>query len=363
MSKPLKKKICVVVKSLGGGGAERSTGILSILLSELGYEVHVVTAVNDIRYSYAGTLLNLGEIKEQNTKFVGALKRFKVLYKYIRSKDFDYIIDNRTRVNRLQELIISKVLYRSTKTIYCIRSFNLYNYLPSSVLLARLWYSNAYKLVGVSKAISEELKSKYNFNNVETIYNPIEHGSSIMLPGEMVIKGSYILFFGRLIDEVKNISLLLEAYEKSSLPKEKVKLLIMGYGKDKERLLKKVDLMSCSNLIEFVAFKENPNALITNAKYTVLTSHYEGFPRLILESLFLGTPVVSVNCKSGPDEIIEHKKNGLLVDNYNPEAFAEAMNTLYFDNELYDSCKKNAKKSVLKFSQDNIAKAWQKILN
>ncbi|WP_299112314.1 glycosyltransferase [uncultured Winogradskyella sp.] len=362
MLNPVSKKICIVVKSLGGGGAERSAGLLSIMLSDLGHEVHVVTVLNDIKYPYAGTLLNLGTIKDQNSKLSAGLKRFRTLFKYIRSNDFDYLIDNRTRVNRMKEFLVSKILYKPNKTIYCMRSFNLYNYMPTNAFMARMWYGNANKVVGVSEAISEKLQNKYHFNNVITIQNPIDISFEKSL-SDTIIEGDYILFFGRLIDAVKNVSLLIEAYEKSNLHQENVKLVIMGDGKDKVDFEKKVAMKSCADSIQFLDFNPNPSNLITNAKYTVLTSHYEGFPRMILESLSLGTPIISVNCMSGPSEIIQNGKNGLLVDNYNVVALTEAMNTLYFDEELYQRCKENSKSSVVKFSQNNIAKQWQNILN
>jgi glycosyltransferase involved in cell wall biosynthesis len=44
----------------------------------------------------------------------------------------------------------------------------------------------------------------------------------------------------------------------------------------------------------------NPFDIVQNARFTVLTSHYEGFPMSIVESLALGTPVVAVDCNSGP---------------------------------------------------------------
>jgi glycosyltransferase involved in cell wall biosynthesis len=55
---------------------------------------------------------------------------------------------------------------------------------------------------------------------------------------------------------------------------------------------------------------------VQNARFTVLTSHYEGFPMSMVESLALGTPVF-VDCNSGPREIVIDEYNGLLVENYN----------------------------------------------
>ena len=59
------KKVCLVCQSLGKGGAERSSAILSIILNELGYEVHVVTILDHIEYSYKGRLHNLGLLKKK----------------------------------------------------------------------------------------------------------------------------------------------------------------------------------------------------------------------------------------------------------------------------------------------------------
>ena len=66
--------------------------------------------------------------------------------------------------------------------------------------------------------------------------------------------------------------------------------------------------------------------ILNNAKFLALTSRYEGFPRVLLESLSTGTPVISVNCKSGPNEIIAHEVNGLLVENFNIKKLSEAFN-------------------------------------
>ena len=59
-----KKKVCVVCQSLGKGGAERSSAILTHILSDLSYEVFVVTITNKIEFSFKGTLLNLGVLKD-----------------------------------------------------------------------------------------------------------------------------------------------------------------------------------------------------------------------------------------------------------------------------------------------------------
>ena len=71
-----KKKICIVTSSLGKGGAEKSSAVLSILLDNLGYEVHIISVLNLIDYDYKGTLLNLGALKSKDDSFFSKLNRF-----------------------------------------------------------------------------------------------------------------------------------------------------------------------------------------------------------------------------------------------------------------------------------------------
>ncbi len=61
-------------------------------------------------------------------------------------------------------------------------------------------------------------------------------------------------------------------------------------------------------------YQPEPFPFVKQALFTVLSSNYEGFPMSIIESLACGTPLVSVDCPSGPSEIIEHNVNGLLIE-------------------------------------------------
>ena len=108
-----KKKVCIVVTSLGRGGAERSSALLSIMLDNLGYNLHIVSVLNDIEYEYKGTLLNLGEFKDQEDTFIGRFKRYFIFKNYLISQKFDLIIDNRTRPKVIKEFLINRFLFKN----------------------------------------------------------------------------------------------------------------------------------------------------------------------------------------------------------------------------------------------------------
>jgi len=93
-----------------------------------------------------------------------------------------------------------------------------------------------------------------------------------------------------------------------------------------------------------------------------MTSHYEGFPMTIVESMSLGVPVVSLNFKSGPSEIIITGKNGILVDSTDVKDFSKAINKMVEDEVFYSNCKTGTKNSVEKFKKQYISQQWIKLI-
>ncbi|KJD35065.1 hypothetical protein PW52_11960 [Tamlana sedimentorum] len=354
------QKVCIVTTSLASGGAERSTALLSQMLCSLGYNVHVVSTKNNIEYAYSGTLFNLEKAIHGSTS--NWLKT-KVLKAYFKENNFNYVIDNRPYGNFFKEFLLYRVVFGRAKIIKVIRSFNLVTYFPRNKFLARLVFGGVNKFVAVSKEIKSEIELKYGFKNATVIYNPINiEKSEKEIKQFKPLDFKYILFFGRVQEASKNLSLLIDGYKRSQLPRKQIKLVILGSGPDLNAVKAKVKACGLVDFITFIPFQADPYNYVELAEFTVLTSRYEGFPRSVVESLSMGTPVISVNCKSGPKEIIKDKYNGLLIKNNCSETLATAMNTFVDNNELYFYCKKNAKQSVKHLSANKIALHWRKIL-
>ena len=354
-------KIAIVSASLGVGGAERFAGLLSFMLHDLGYEVHNIIILDHVEYDFKGKLVNLGQLFANEKGIFRAVKKGKYIAKYLAENDIEMVIDNRSRPSIVRELF-TKWIYGNRKVYYFFHSSNLEMYLTNSVFWAKYIFGEATKLVCVSKEIEEKLKNKYQFTNTKTIYNPIVFPEKVAeIPA--AIPEKYILFFGRLEEKIKNFSLLLNAFSKSKVYVNGTKLLIIGDGSDKNYILTKIAALQLKNHVQVLPFQKNIMPYIQHARCTILTSHFEGFPMAIIESLAVGTPVISVDCETGPKEIIQNNFNGLLVPNHDDIPLSEAIKTMIENEKLYQTCKNNAQKSVEHLSLTNIAQQWKQLLS
>lgn len=360
-------KICQMALSLGKGGSERSCAILSQMLEAQGHEVHTVILTNEIDYPYAGMLFNLGETKDENDSMIGRFLRFKKLRAYLKDQGFDVIIDHRPKNNYARELFYDQYLYRKIKRIYMVHSSLRWNYFTHKPFKMAKIYNKNLVNVAVSSYIKEEIMHQYGIRKARVIHNAIDlqevpsSKNTADLPPDLEDK-TYLLWYGRVVDTIKNISFLLNAFDRSEVWKKNIRLVIMGDGKDKASLMQLASELASADYIVFLPFHSDPFPLISNARAVTLTSNYEGFPMVLVESLSLGTPVVSLDIVSGPSEIIAHRKNGLLIAGKNVESFAEGLREICFDQELYAVCKKNAKPSAKDFSTAVIARKWDQLL-
>ena len=106
---------------------------------------------------------------------------------------------------------------------------------------------------------------------------------------------------------------------------QRARLVILGSGKDRQQLNNLVRELGLKDDVGFFGFVDNPYGYIARSHVFVLSSAWEGFGNVIVESLALGTPVVSTNCPNGPAEILDNGKYGDLVSVGDSEAMAQAI--------------------------------------
>lgn len=353
-----KTKIALVGNSLSSGGAEKVQARLSFLFEEKGFEVHHILVSDAVDYDHAGKVFNLGIHKNATNGLINKWKRLKLLKKYLKEQSFNMIVDFRVKRNFLQEFIIAHWVYRNP-FIVMVHSYHTKFYFPGPLPWAKRLYTKAFGIVAVSKEIALKTQSLYGYQKVTTIYNPIDLKAVEELSKMQIhISKPYILAVGRLENQIKQFDHLLEAFAGSRAISRGVRLIILGEGKDRENLESLAHSLGISGNVEFRSFLKNPFPLYANAYFTVLTSKFEGFPNTLVESLAVGSPVISYDCKSGPSEIVSHGQNGLLVEAGNIQAMTEAINLFLENSGLYQKCRTNAQKSVQDLDSKIIVERW-----
>ena len=124
-----------------------------------------------------------------------------------------------------------------------------------------------------------------------------------------------IVNIGRLTDQ-KNQIIILKALANLK-DKLSFRFIIMGSGNLKKNLQNYIDQKNLNENIKIINFKKNPFPLLKSADLFILSSKYEGLPNVLLEALVLKKPIISSNCPTGPREILEGGKYGLLFKNDN----------------------------------------------
>lgn len=350
-------KICLVTVTLSDGGAERCAALLSNYFENQDIEVYHVVFSGKVAYDYSGKLFHLEHLKDKRNSWWSRSKRFFALKQFFDTNHFDYVIDFRTKEYLLQEMIIHNFVF--PKFIQTIHSFKIKSYLPKNKFLAKLLYRNCQEFITVSKGIYEKVGNKYNFLPTKLIYNPIDFEFiSNQSKQEVTNDFQYVLSAGSMNKNIKQFNKLIECYANSILPSKKIKLIILGEGKLKNKWIKLAESLNLQDMVIFKGNVKNPFRYYKNAIFTISTSKYEGMPMVLLESLACGTPIISWDYASGPSEIITNKQNGLLIENQDTDKLIEAMNLFVSDNNLYLHCKENAVSSVKQFSLETIGNEW-----
>lgn len=350
-------KICLVTVTLSDGGAERCAALLSNYFENQDIEVYHVVFSGKVAYDYSGKLFHLEHLKDKRNSWWSRSKRFFALKQFFDTNHFDYVIDFRTKEYLLQEMIIHNFVF--PKFIQTIHSFKIKSYLPKNKFLAKLLYRNCQEFITVSKGIYEKVGNKYNFLPTKLIYNPIDFEFiSNQSKQEVTNDFQYVLSAGSMNKNIKQFNKLIECYANSILPSKKIKLIILGEGKLKNKWIKLAESLNLQDMVIFKGNVKNPFRYYKNAIFTISTSKYEGMPMVLLESLACGTPIISWDYASGPSEIITNKQNGLLIENQDTDKLIEAMNLFLSDNNLYLHCKENAVSSVKQFSLETIGNEW-----
>ncbi len=226
------------------------------------------------------------------------------------------------------------------------------------------------RIVVISKAMLEEGQELFPWldNKWRLIYNAKDKYLLMQRAQEQVndprILQQYILAVERLEESQKDLTTLIHAYH---LLKEKYgveeKLYLLGKGRDEEKLRQLAYSLELQEEVIFLGFHNNPYPWIDHARIIAHSAKMEGLPTVLIESLILGKLIVSSDCPTGPREILNDGKAGLLVPVGDAEELCEAMHRLLTDDTLATGITLNIKEHQREFLFDKTINQFREVIN
>lgn len=168
------------------------------------------------------------------------------------------------------------------------------------------------------------------------------------------LEGSVIVSAGRLVPW-KGMKELIEALPLIRVNVPDVYLVIVGDGPERKKLEDQVISLKIEKHIRFTGRLGQKELFdyVKAADVFALNTAYEGLSHQILETMALGTPVVTTNIGGNP-EVIQNGKTGILLAPNDIPAFAKALTDVLLSRAVAFSIAQAAKKAVGKFTDETM---------
>lgn len=362
------------------GGADRVLTEKANWLAEHGYEVGIITDTQMGRppvfpLSSKIKLINLDIdfAKEYGHNF---LVRTVLYYKLMR--EYKYAMKEVLQKNKPDIVITTMgrdmdfltdiyhdgtIIGEAHTTKHFLRNFHLLEQ-KGFPFRQIAWYwrrkmdKNVRKLNGIVLLTKEDAESWKGTNQTFVIPNslPFEPSNSSELENKQAIAvGRY--------NNAKGYEYLVEAWKTVHQKHPDWTINIYGSGEQKEMvktLIKNIDLQ------ESMVMHEPTDDIMDcylDSSICVVSSRYEGFSMVILESMVCGVPVVSFDCPHGPRNIIKNGEDGILVDYLNTQALAENICKLIENPKLRKTMGEKARSNIKRFTKENVMRQWTDLFN
>jgi glycosyltransferase involved in cell wall biosynthesis len=362
--------ILFLIQSLGGGGAERVTANLANHWAEAGWTVTIVTmaGLNEDVYDLDPRIRRIALDLARDSQSVMAslwnnLRRVAAVRRTLRLERPEVALALMSTASCLLALAgpLKGCVRIGTERIY-----------PPMLPLGRVWEKirqRAFGRLDAVVALTSEgatwIKAHTNARLVPVIFNPVPlslpTGDPVLRPeAALDPKRQVLLSVGRLSAQ-KAFDRLIQAFAQLAPEFPDWDMAIVGEGPLRPALTALSQELGLAGRLHLPGRAGNIADWYRATDLFVLTSLFEGFPNVLAEAMAHGLPAVSVDCDTGPRDIISDGINGLLVPQNNQIALVSALRRLMGNDGLRHEMGVRAEKIRDRLSIEEIAGRWEEL--
>lgn len=339
-----RRRICFVLPSLNGGGAERAA-------------VQILNGLDAARWHRSMFLFSregpyLAEVDAgvaiSSADVASRFGQWRALRSFIAAERPDVVM---AFLSFFSVLGAARAGHAGTKVIFNLQTpmsafltdadypWRHRGHKAAFAAVARAGYAAADLIVATSRGVADDLTAGFGIDpdRIEVLANPVDLervGAAIAEPIDDTVlpqgAGPLIVAAGRLAD-AKNYPLMIESF---ALLRQQVpaRLCILGQGEREPSLRQLIAERGLQDSVRLAGFQPNPWKYIARADVFLLTSRYEGFGNVLIEAMACGVPAVAT-ASPGTRDIIRNSVDGLLVDMHTARAVSAALIDILTDSE------------------------------
>jgi len=327
-------RLAVFTANVGGGGAERAMLKLAGGMAAHGYTVDLV--LSRAEGEYLGEVPRAVRVVDLDARRV--LASLPRLVRYLRRERPSAMLTSLNYVNIVAlwarrvagvptRLVVNEQNTLSLEIPHSPR--RRHRLLPG---LIRRFYPWADGIIAVSRGAADDLAKTTGLarERIQVVPNPIVTpelramaAAPIDHPWFAPGQPPVLLGVGRLTPQ-KDFGTLIRAFARVRRP-DGPRLMILGEGPERAALERLATEAGLNGALALPGRVSNPYPYMVRAGAFVLSSRWEGLPSVLIEALYCGIPVVATDCPSGPREILEGGRHGLLVPVGEVDALADGI--------------------------------------
>lgn len=358
----MKKKIFLIVPTLGTGGGEKLVIDLAKNIDKNIFDVNIISL-----YPKQNTLYEK-IIEENNINIIYMNKKLGV--------DFKIVLDIIKLFKQYKPDIVHTHLYVMPYVLPAVILCNTKSRIHTVHSIAekeadgllRLIMNIAYKLfkfkpVGICNYVQESIEDVYKIqkDKIACIYNGID--TNIFKYEEIDDnsndKSINIISTGRM-QPVKNHKLMIDAFSEVCSVIPNLKLTILGDGELRSEIEQQINIKEISDKVNLKGVVADVASQLKSSDIYIMTSNYEGLPLSILEAMSCGLPIISTKA-GGVVDIVNDGENGILVDINNKQQLIEAMIKLIKDEKLRKNMSQKSNEFSKLYDIKNCTKQYEEL--